>query len=1279
MVAPTRTPQTRGVKCDLCKKILSTATWLDQTKLAKTVEEAEFVINLLDQHALTECPCIPRNIENLLVGSTHFEVHRLVSRRLDELVHNKQYDFYSKARQKILEDTSKNISKTINDCEDNNKDSRFKLVSDYYDEKKCDIAKCSTKHLEHLVKAVDYWKSAMEDTTSPFNSKLALRLGLTHHGIYACYLFKFYKLLDYQLITANLLLNLFKSIEGVTANAILHANYLLVITYLECGQTLLAQNLLKSLSKNSNYEDKTHYESILLTCASCEFNIMQGVDAYDNLDLLSSLAKLQPDDKLQHYYARTYALSTIIKYIHHFPARSDLCFEFYHTFRYMSAIMRRCYESSFDLALFERDINQSPQCRSDIKKNQILAHSWIRMAVCDFVFSTFDLCSNFYLKSGQPENLQLLYNSLNLIAYKSGSFYWQARMSIVGAKLDLLCDKTKHALAKLDTAAKVIDQSEHPHLINLLHLDLEVNRLNFSLKKNHTIETSLAFTLLQEAKTAQLCIHKDLTRIELYDCDTMTTTSINGVPEFNPNNHIVLSSNTFMHISLECLKALITSKLRSRDSGIVRELITSIANQFKTMDTKTLPYYDCQILLEILILYAGVETTDQILLETIEKSKLFLKYENGMGDMSTQFSKLAIGTERNANPKTKRKTRTSKSKICLPRYSNRRGNYDVARLSSENLCDINNVRYFDTIEAIKNFESLTTEELVVCYLRNSEPNPDYMLYRKAHELMFCFRLKEENIKREQLLYHFCESSTSNTMRYRWMMFEEQHSSPYEQSSTTKTANNLKYLGFSNAIANTENTTKSMIRSIPDNIKLVQLKYIYDKNRMIEHLLIVSFDNQTDPIYFHTKKPLNTDDFFQDAKTQDDQALSLPWQFIKKVEEVRATLSYTNQLLKSEKRDELEKDMGLLLRNLEREWLGPFRFIFCGKTSDPSYGTFVKETLLEMQSIMHQQCSSTETLRLVIENAPLLERDEIRRLLAILFDQSIHSNDVLDCYNRWYKSFNQFVSSCSDARDRIVYFDSLARGQIGLILDNDLEHIPFESMPITRTRQQAIFRIPSLRLFSIIAIKHLTSSSFVDSKQTAYILDPANNLEKTRERFKNKLLCQKEWSGVIGKAPKTDLLEQWLSKKQIYIFIGHGAGTTYYNALCKNRGLSFMPSIKSTSIIMGCSSGRVLSEGPKLESFGISWIFVFRGAPAYLGLLWDVTDTDIDKFLDCLLVKWLGSGWLNEVKESNVAHGETASKSIALTDAVARVRQVCRLKFLIGATPVVYGLPVWCKS
>ena len=80
-------------------------------------------------------------------------------------------------------------------------------------------------------------------------------------------------------------------------------------------------------------------------------------------------------------------------------------------------------------------------------------------------------------------------------------------------------------------------------------------------------------------------------------------------------------------------------------------------------------------------------------------------------------------------------------------------------------------------------------------------------------------------------------------------------------------------------------------------------------------------------------------------------------------------------------------------------------------------------------------------------------------------------------------------------------------------------------------------------------------------------------------------------------------------------------------------------------------------------------------------LWDVTDRDIDRFLKDILETWLSNdASMEQTSANNQAPLESDSqKQKSLLDIIPRSRDVCRLPYLIGSAPVVYGIPVMLKS
>lgn len=123
-----------------------------------------------------------------------------------------------------------------------------------------------------------------------------------------------------------------------------------------------------------------------------------------------------------------------------------------------------------------------------------------------------------------------------------------------------------------------------------------------------------------------------------------------------------------------------------------------------------------------------------------------------------------------------------------------------------------------------------------------------------------------------------------------------------------------------------------------------------------------------------------------------------------------------------------------------------------------------------------------------------------------------------------------------------------------------------------------------------------------------------------------------------------------------MYFGHGGGEQYVRGQ-KVRELDSC----STAILMGCSSGHLHSAGD-FEPWGTPLSYLMGGSPCIVANLWDVTDKDIDRFSKTMLDKW--------------GLSETTSSRKSLPEAVSESRDACILKYLVGSSPVVYGIPVY---
>jgi len=80
---------------------------------------------------------------------------------------------------------------------------------------------------------------------------------------------------------------------------------------------------------------------------------------------------------------------------------------------------------------------------------------------------------------------------------------------------------------------------------------------------------------------------------------------------------------------------------------------------------------------------------------------------------------------------------------------------------------------------------------------------------------------------------------------------------------------------------------------------------------------------------------------------------------------------------------------------------------------------------------------------------------------------------------------------------------------------------------------------------------------------------------------------------------------------------------------------------------------------------------FTTSPTLVANLWDVTDKDIDKFSQSVFDKLALNG--KGVTSTSENHPR---KMTSLVTAVAESRDSCKLKYLTGAAPVVYGIPFY---
>lgn len=260
---------------------------------------------------------------------------------------------------------------------------------------------------------------------------------------------------------------------------------------------------------------------------------------------------------------------------------------------------------------------------------------------------------------------------------------------------------------------------------------------------------------------------------------------------------------------------------------------------------------------------------------------------------------------------------------------------------------------------------------------------------------------------------------------------------------------------------------------------------------------------------------------------------------------------------------------------------------------------------------------------------------------------------------------------------------------------------------------AVSRLPSLgclrdRIINQDGIQQQNSnppsnkSLHVHRSSGASILNPSGDLVATQSKFEEPLRCLSGWENITKRSPTEDELKACLENHEIFLYFGHGSGSQYIRARTV-RNLNKC----AVAVLMGCSSG-ALTEACEFEPYGTPTNFMQAGCPALLANLWDVTDKDIDRFSHTALEKWglfsspehstattkqasvllsvnssptrrVGRARGGETKVPLLVDVVEDEHGLSLDQAVAQSRDSCRLRYLNGAAPVVYGVPVFLRG
>jgi separase len=503
-----------------------------------------------------------------------------------------------------------------------------------------------------------------------------------------------------------------------------------------------------------------------------------------------------------------------------------------------------------------------------------------------------------------------------------------------------------------------------------------------------------------------------------------------------------------------------------------------------------------------------------------------------------------------------------------------------------------------------------------------------------------------------------------------------------------------------------------------------------------------------PLARHASREMDEEEFsFEDGKRDFDEIIELS-DF-----STRSAKDMTSREARHQwwaEREALDTRLRELLINMENIWLGGFKGIFSQHERQPALLARFRKSL---DDILNEHLPSRRKKR--TQKRPVLDTRVLELFIGLgdatnedldldeaLMDLIYFVVDILQ-FNGERNAYDEldFDAIVVETHEALRAYhsashklDTVTRHTI-LILDNNLHAFPWESLPCLE--QLSISRLPSLAALRERILSARSSATQQDAAPGHYVststggtsmLNPSGDLAHTSKTIKPRLdELVGPWNHIANRPPSEKEFEDSLREKDVVLYFGHGSGAQYVKSKAVRRLYRSeqdegerKPGC-ATTLLFGCSSVH-LTENGIFEPSGMLASYLTAGAPAVLGMLWDVTDKDCDRFAVKAGELW---GLWPEAKEdtppskapaktpakkgkgkNRVAQlvdevdgvigvesakkgkktakladdypngGGCSRRGVGLDEAVRDARTACYLRYLNGAAAVVYGIPVY---
>ncbi|CAH0714013.1 unnamed protein product, partial [Brenthis ino] len=431
-----------------------------------------------------------------------------------------------------------------------------------------------------------------------------------------------------------------------------------------------------------------------------------------------------------------------------------------------------------------------------------------------------------------------------------------------------------------------------------------------------------------------------------------------------------------------------------------------------------------------------------------------------------------------------------------------------------------------------------------------------------------------------------------------------------------------------------------------------------------------------------------------------------------------------------KREDIDLRMKSVINIMYKEWLGGWSSLLTGKLVDNA----LKERLVKLVDTAIADwgfIKLTQKQKILLYNllqsSAILSSQQIKSCIRKILTENGNTDDVratidtIDCESctKDFKFLNELCLKCLSKSfekvhnftlvDGIKAFSQVAtlvkdsddwaelrkakRNPVILIVDEMLDSFPWETLPIIN--QHPVSRIENIHFLYMLYKEHeehIVDGHFLTKSDVGrYVINPEKNLERMELRMSSfvKYWCS-SWRGHIGEPPPPDVFLQYLTESDIFLYCGHGDGCHLAGgAGAGGAGLEGARA-RCAAVLSGCGSARLQRAPGRAPAAAVHHQLHVARCPLVVGMLWEVTDLEVDKAVSTLLARAVAgaarapwhrvgkAGWSRGVLEvpPEAAEGgaETEPCEREMLRALSRARAATAF-VMIASSLVARGLPL----